>query len=95
MESPSYNERVRKTKNKCTSGSVVEHRLAKARAAGSNPVSCFFLLPEIPCKFEGFRAFVCLESCRHTVDSMLFSLYFPFSCVMGVNITGSIYRKEL
>ncbi len=26
----------------CTSGSVVEYRLAKARVAGSNPVSCFF-----------------------------------------------------
>ncbi len=25
----------------CTSGSVVEYRLAKARVAGSNPVSCF------------------------------------------------------
>ena len=25
---------------KCTSGSVVEYRLAKARVAGSNPVSC-------------------------------------------------------
>ena len=24
----------------CTSGSVVEYRLAKARVAGSNPVSC-------------------------------------------------------
>ena len=28
----------------CTSGSVVEYRLAKARVAGSNPVSCFFYL---------------------------------------------------
>ncbi len=27
----------------CTSGSVVEYRLAKARVAGSNPVSCFFI----------------------------------------------------
>ena len=26
----------------CTSGSVVEYRLAKARVAGSNPVSCFY-----------------------------------------------------
>lgn len=26
----------------CASGSVVEYRLAKARVAGSNPVSCFF-----------------------------------------------------
>ena len=30
----------------CASGSVVEHRLAKARAAGSNPVSCFFYCPK-------------------------------------------------
>ena len=29
---------------KCASGSVVEYRLAKARVAGSNPVSCFFYL---------------------------------------------------
>lgn len=29
---------------KCTSGSVVEYRLAKARVAGSNPVSCFFFV---------------------------------------------------
>ncbi len=28
--------------NRCTSGSVVEYRLAKARVAGSNPVSCFY-----------------------------------------------------
>ena len=28
-----------------TSGSVVEYRLAKARVAGSNPVSCSFLIP--------------------------------------------------
>ena len=28
----------------CTSGSVVEYRLAKARVAGSNPVSCFFVI---------------------------------------------------
>ena len=28
--------------NICTSGSVVEYRLAKARVAGSNPVSCSF-----------------------------------------------------
>ena len=27
----------------CASGSVVEHRLPKARAAGSNPVSRLFL----------------------------------------------------
>ena len=27
---------------KCASGSVVEYRLAKARVAGSNPVSRFF-----------------------------------------------------
>ena len=26
----------------CVSGSVVEYRLAKARVAGSNPVSCFY-----------------------------------------------------
>ena len=55
----------------CTSGSVVEHRLAKARAAGSNPVSCFFY-------FNGNRefikvsAFLCLPK---VVDTSFF--YFP------------------
>ena len=33
--------RLKQTRT-CTSGSVVEYRLAKARVAGSNPVSCFF-----------------------------------------------------
>lgn len=31
----------------CASGSVVEHRLPKARAAGSNPVSRFFYFLKI------------------------------------------------
>ena len=31
----------------CTSGSVVEYRLAKARVAGSNPVSRFFYWLEL------------------------------------------------
>ena len=59
MKSPSYNERVRKTENKCTSGSVVEHRLAKARAAGSNPVSCFFYCPKFLVNSRGF-GFLCV-----------------------------------
>ena len=32
---------------KCASGSVVEHHLAKVGAAGSSPVSRFFFLPEM------------------------------------------------
>ena len=32
---------------KCASGSVVEYRLAKARVAGSNPVSRFFYWLEL------------------------------------------------
>ena len=31
----------------CTSGSVVEYRLAKARVAGSNPVSCFLIFTRV------------------------------------------------
>ena len=31
----------------CTSGSVVEYRLAKARVAGSNPVSCFLIITRV------------------------------------------------
>ena len=37
----------------CTSGSVVEYRLAKARVAGSNPVSCFYILKTV-LRNEGF-----------------------------------------
>ena len=56
----------------CTSGSVVEYRLAKARVAGSNPVSCsqrdrkkrhpmgvsFFVYSSL----AGFERFECLRS---------------------------------
>ena len=39
---PDLNQVInRGLRNACTSGSVVEYRLAKARVAGSNPVSCF------------------------------------------------------
>ena len=38
----------------CASGSVVEYRLAKARVAGSNPVSRF---PK-PLIFQGFSLFL-------------------------------------
>ena len=58
-----YNYGVQKKYFLCTSGSVVEHRLAKARAAGSNPVSCFIFLPEISWIYKEFRAFVRLEVC--------------------------------
>ena len=37
----------------CTSGSVVEYRLAKARVAGSNPVSCS-LFEDIQCGYPLF-----------------------------------------
>ena len=55
----------------CTSGSVVEYRLAKARVAGSNPVSCsqrykketsdggLFFVCSSPAGFERFK---CLRS---------------------------------
>ena len=54
----------------CTSGSVVEYRLAKARVAGSNPVSCsqrdrkkshpmdgsfFYLMQDTWSQFRNFR----------------------------------------
>ena len=35
----------------CTSGSVVEYRLAKARVAGSNPVSCSSEALQVTVKF--------------------------------------------
>ena len=36
---------------KCASGSVVEYRLAKARVAGSNPVSCSSEALQVTVKF--------------------------------------------
>ena len=44
----------------CTSGSVVEYRLAKARVAGSNPVSCS-LFEDIQC---GYPLFLWKKSLR-------------------------------
>ena len=42
----------------CTSGSVVEYRLAKARVAGSNPVSCsFYIKRRYPLDTSFFRTF--------------------------------------
>ena len=43
---------------KCASGSVVEDRLAKARVAGSNPVSRFFYWLEF-LEFSRVPAFFC------------------------------------
>ena len=45
---------------KCASGSVVEYRLAKARVAGSNPVSCS-LFEDIQC---GYPLFLWKKSLR-------------------------------
>ena len=45
---------------KCASGSVVEYRLAKARVAGSNPVSRFFIGWN-SLNFQGFRPFLFSE----------------------------------
>ena len=44
----------------CASGSVVEHHLAKVGAAGSNPVSRFFLFSAEAFIFKGFRCFYLL-----------------------------------
>ena len=46
----------------CTSGSVVEYRLAKARVAGSNPVSCSYFLSKC-LKQESFKHFCFLYLC--------------------------------
>ncbi len=45
-------------KRRCASGSVVEYRLAKARVAGSNPVSRSLK----PLIFQGFL-FLCCTAC--------------------------------
>ena len=37
------NEPCESQAKQCTSGSGVEHRLAKARVVGSNPISCLYL----------------------------------------------------
>ena len=47
---------------KCASGSVVEYRLAKARVAGSNPVSRSFLFLPETLFYKGFRLFALEES---------------------------------
>ena len=44
----------------CTSGSVVEYRLAKARVAGSNPVSRSFYLTQESCNSKVSCVF-CIE----------------------------------
>lgn len=49
---------VEKSAETCTSGSVVEYRLAKARVAGSNPVSCFLLFFEKPLIFLEIKGFL-------------------------------------
>ena len=61
----------------CTSGSVVEYRLAKARVAGSNPVSCSLKYLEKP-ESKGF--------------SFLFFLYFLviFGDRRGVTILSPV-----
>ena len=52
---------------KCASGSVVEYRLAKARVAGSNPVSRFFIYSG-SLYFRRLPLFLCVyqtvDSCR-------------------------------
>ena len=45
---------------KCASGSVVEYRLAKARVAGSNPVSRSFYLTQESCNSKVSCVF-CIE----------------------------------
>lgn len=42
----------------CASGSVVERRLAKAKAAGSNPVSRFLFLLLNPKFYKDFGVFI-------------------------------------
>ena len=49
---------------KCASGSVVEYRLAKARVAGSNPVSRSFYLQRKSFISKVSAVFVCLTGCR-------------------------------
>ena len=44
-------------KRRCASGSVVEYRLAKARVAGSNPVSRLIVKSGSPVLW-GFRCFI-------------------------------------
>ena len=69
----------------CTSGSVVEYRLAKARVAGSNPVSCSLInLAKvlIYCTFAIFILFcdvyVCVRSCVRWGTGMVLLLLVLF-----------------
>ena len=63
----------------CTSGSVVEYRLAKARVAGSNPVSCSH--KEISCKTESLFCF------------LLFDTYYGQVCVSAIHCAGDETNK--
>ena len=49
----------------CASGSGVERRLAKAKVAGSNPVSRSFFNPRKSSVYAGFRGFHCPEKVLH------------------------------
>ena len=64
--------------NICASGSVVEYRLAKARVAGSNPVSRSFYLTQESCNSK-YPAFFVLKA---------------VTCAQGVQVIVWIHKCQ-
>ncbi len=59
---------ARENRQICASGSGVERRLAKAKVAGSNPVSRSCVRARKSSVYAGFRVLRCLENvCDHCV----------------------------
>ena len=75
----------------CTSGSVVEYRLAKARVAGSNPVSCS-LFEDIQCGYPLF-----LWKKEFAMPRALFYKDIQCGCPFFVkkSFTSGVYYKKL
>ena len=67
----------------CASGSVVEYRLAKARVAGSNPVSRFFVVLRKSC-FKGLPLFF-----------VSISLLTGYLQGFGYTVIGLLFRKRI
>ena len=60
---------------------MVEHRLAKARAAGSNPVSCFFYCPKLLVPASDLGFFIFQSECEEgNIVHRCGILLFAFKC---------------
>ena len=62
----------------CASGSVVEHHLAKVGAAGSNPVSRFFICPVLPGFFRVVLHFVLHSIFQNLIPAIRIAFFKEF-----------------